>query len=148
MTRTSSRAPSTNCSAIEPITPFTARMTTEDVEYRDVIVPAKTVVMISTFAANRDAASYDEPFTFDVEPDRGKAKPMTFGAGIHNCLGASLARAELQEALWFLAPRMPNLELDGRARVRIRRRRIRARGADDPLRLSAWPSPAKAHAGR
>ena len=38
---------------------------------------------------------------------------MTFGAGIHNCLGASLARAELQEALWFLAPRMPNLELTG-----------------------------------
>ena len=69
--------------------------------------------MISTFAANRDAATYEAPFTFDVEPDRGKAKPMTFGAGIHNCLGASLARAELQEALWFLAPRMPNLELTG-----------------------------------
>ena len=38
---------------------------------------------------------------------------MTFGAGIHNCLGASLARAELQEALTFLAPRMPELELAG-----------------------------------
>jgi cytochrome P450 len=88
-------------------------MTTEDVDYRDVTVPEGTVLMISTFAANRDIATYDEPFTFDVGPDRGKAKPMTFGAGIHNCLGASLARAELQEALWFLAPRMPNLELTG-----------------------------------
>lgn len=97
----------------EPITPFTARMTTEDVVHRDVTIPADTVLMISTFAANRDAATYDEPFTFDVAPDRGKAKPMTFGAGIHNCLGASLARAELQEALWFLAPRMPGLELAG-----------------------------------
>ncbi len=97
----------------EPITPFTARMTTEEVSYRDVTVPADTVLMISTFAANRDAAAYAEPFSFDVAPDRGKSKPMTFGAGIHNCLGASLARAELQEALWFLAPRMPNLRLAG-----------------------------------
>ena len=38
---------------------------------------------------------------------------MTFGSGIHFCLGASLARAELQEALPILARRMPDLELDG-----------------------------------
>ncbi len=38
---------------------------------------------------------------------------LTFGAGIHYCLGANLARAELQEALAFLAPRMPSMELDG-----------------------------------
>src|SRR5687767_5699191 len=60
----------------EPITPFTARMTTEEVAFRDVTVPEGTVLMISTFAANRDAATYAEPFTFDVQPDRGKAKPM------------------------------------------------------------------------
>ena len=40
-------------------------------------------------------------------------KPLTFGAGVHYCLGANLARAELQEALTFLAPRMPGLALDG-----------------------------------
>ena len=97
----------------EPITPFTARMTTSEMVYRDVAIPANTVLMISTFAANRDAATYSEPLRFDVEADRGKAKPLTFGAGIHNCLGASLARAELQEALWFLAPQMPGLELAG-----------------------------------
>jgi len=97
----------------EPITPFTARMTTEDVEHRGITIPSGTVLMISTFAANRDQTTYEEPFTFDIEADRGKARPMTFGAGIHNCLGASLARAELQEALAFLAPRMPNLELAG-----------------------------------
>jgi cytochrome P450 len=38
---------------------------------------------------------------------------LTFGSGIHYCLGAALARAELQEALPLLARRMPNLELDG-----------------------------------
>ena len=98
----------------EPITPFTARMTTEEVEYRDVTVPADTVLMISTFAGNRDLETYEEPWEFDITAERDrKAKPMTFGAGIHNCLGASLARAELQEAFGFLAPRMPELELDG-----------------------------------
>lgn len=100
----------------EPITPFTARMTTEDVEYRDVTVPDGTVVMISTFAGNRDPEAYDAPLELDVAADRGRAKPMTFGAGIHNCLGASLARAELQEALAYLAPRMDELELSGEPR--------------------------------
>jgi cytochrome P450 len=38
---------------------------------------------------------------------------LTFGAGTHYCLGANLARAELEEALAFLAPRAPGLALDG-----------------------------------
>jgi cytochrome P450 len=38
---------------------------------------------------------------------------MTFGSGVHFCLGASLARAELQEALAVLAQRMPDITLDG-----------------------------------
>lgn len=97
----------------EPITPFTARMTVEDVEYRGVTIPAETVVMISTFSGNRDPEAYDDPGRLDIAADRGRAKPMTFGAGIHNCLGANLARAELQEAFAFLAPRMRDLALDG-----------------------------------
>jgi cytochrome P450 len=100
----------------EPITPFTARMTIEDVTYRDVTIPARTVVMISTFAGNRDPAAIDAPHDFDITADRGRVKPMTFGAGIHNCLGANLARAELQEAFAFLAPRMLDIELDGEPR--------------------------------
>lgn len=97
----------------EPITPFTARMATEEITYRDVTIPAGTVLMVSTFTANRDPETYADPLAFDMEADRGKAKPMTFGAGIHNCLGANLARAELQEAFAFLAPRMADLELTG-----------------------------------
>jgi len=50
---------------------------------------------------------------FDITADRGTKKPLTFGAGVHYCLGANLARAEMQEALAFLAPRMPGLALDG-----------------------------------
>jgi cytochrome P450 len=93
----------------EPITPFTARILLEDVEYRGVTFPKDTVLMVSAVTANREPDGGD----FDITADRGGAKPLTFGAGIHYCLGANLARAELQEALAFLAPRMRDLELDG-----------------------------------
>jgi cytochrome P450 len=96
----------------EPITPFTARLLHEEVEYRDVTFPAGTVVMVCAFTGNRDGVD-GEPGEFDIAADRGDAKPLTFGAGIHYCLGANLARAELQEALAFLPARMPGLALDG-----------------------------------
>jgi len=96
----------------EPITPFTARLLHEEVEYRDVTFPAGTIVMVCAFTGNRDGVDGDGG-AFDVTADRGDAKPLTFGAGVHYCLGANLARAELQEALGFLPARMPGLELDG-----------------------------------
>jgi cytochrome P450 len=99
----------------EPITPFTARIVLEELEYRDVVFPVDTLLMVSAFDGNRDAGTYAEPDAFDVRTDRGNAKVMTFGAGIHYCLGANLARAELEEGLAFLAPRMPALAPDGEA---------------------------------
>jgi cytochrome P450 len=96
----------------EPITPFTARLLHEPVEYRDVTFPADTIVMVCSFTGNRDGVEGD-PEAFDITAERGAAKPLTFGAGIHYCLGANLARAELQEALSFLPHRMPGLALDG-----------------------------------
>src|SRR5918999_5381618 len=96
----------------EPITPFTARLLHEEVEYRDVTFPEGTVVMVCAFTGNRDGVEGDA-HAFDITADRGDAKPLTFGAGIHYCLGANLARAELQEALAFLPGRMPGLALDG-----------------------------------
>jgi cytochrome P450 len=100
----------------EPITPFTARLLHEDVEYRDVTFPEGTVVMVCAFTGNRDGVDGDAD-AFDITADRGDAKPLTFGAGIHYCLGANLARAELQEALAFLPSRMPGLALDGEAEL-------------------------------
>jgi cytochrome P450 len=93
----------------EPITPFTARIVEEEIVYRDIVFPVGTVVMVCAFTGNR---APDEPDAFDVErePD---GKPLTFGAGIHYCLGANLARAELQEAFTFLAERWKRIELDG-----------------------------------
>jgi cytochrome P450 len=97
----------------EPIVPFTARIVMEEFDYRDVTFPAGTIVMISAFDGNRDEGMFDAPEEFDITADRARTKPMTFGAGIHYCLGANVARAELQEALAFLPGAMPDLRLDG-----------------------------------
>jgi cytochrome P450 len=92
----------------EPITPFTARIALEEIEYRDIVFPEGTIVMVSAWNANHEGV--DGGFDITAERDH---KPLTFGAGIHYCVGANLARAEMQEALAFLAPRMRRLELDG-----------------------------------
>lgn len=97
----------------EPITPFTARIALEDVTYRDVVFPAGTVVMVSAFNGNRDPEAFRAPEAFDITVERTNARVLTFGAGIHYCLGANLARAEMQEALAFFPSRMPGLRLDG-----------------------------------
>jgi cytochrome P450 len=101
----------------EPITPFTARITTEEVTFRDVTFPKDTMVMVCAFTANRDldegARGENGPDAFDITADRGRARPLTFGAGVHYCLGANLARVELQEGLAFLSQRMHGLAVDG-----------------------------------
>ena len=97
----------------EPVAPFTARIALEDIEYRGVTFPEGTLIFAAAITANRDPAEYDAPERFDITAERDRAKPLTFGAGPHFCLGANLARAELQEALAFLAPRMSDLQLDG-----------------------------------
>ncbi len=91
----------------------TARFASEDIEYRGVLFPKGTFIAAATAAANRDAAVWTDAQRFDITREPSGQPQMTFGAGIHYCLGASLARAELQEALPILARRMPNLALDG-----------------------------------
>jgi cytochrome P450 len=90
----------------------TARIASEDIEYRGVVFPRGTLVATSLSGANFDPEAWQAPATFDITVERDSTQ-MTFGSGIHFCLGASLARAELQEALPLLAQRMPNLEVDG-----------------------------------
>jgi cytochrome P450 len=96
----------------EPITPFTARITVAEIEHRGVTFPAGSIVLVSAWHANRDGPRGEE---FDITAERAGARTLTFGAGIHYCVGANLARAEMQEGLAFLAERVSSLELDGDA---------------------------------
>lgn len=90
-----------------PIACGTLRTVTEDTELAGVTFPAGTFLVVNTFAANRDTAVYDDPDRFDITRE-GAPAVLTFGGGVHYCLGANLARKELVEALKVLARRMPD----------------------------------------
>jgi cytochrome P450 len=90
----------------------TVRFASEDIVYRDVLFPKGTIVSTALAGANRDPEVWQDPNEFDITVER-EAAHMTFGSGIHFCMGAALARAELQEALPLLARRMPGLAGNG-----------------------------------
>ena len=95
----------------EPITPFTARILVDEVDYRGVSFPAGSIILVSAWHAHRGDGG--GPDAFDLTADRPRERLLTFGAGIHYCVGANLARAEMTEALAFLAERITHIELDG-----------------------------------
>jgi cytochrome P450 len=96
----------------------TGRIASEDIVMRDVRFPAGTLVGTSLATANRDPSVFPDPDRFDITREPVGQPQLTFGSGIHYCLGASLARAELQEALPLLAQRLPGLRLDGEVRYK------------------------------
>ena len=85
----------------------TVRSAAADVEIGEHLFPAGTFILVNTYAANRDPAVYEDPTRFDITRDE-PPPILTFGGGVHYCLGANLARLELAEALTILARRLPN----------------------------------------
>ena len=96
----------------------TGRFASEDIEYKGVTFPAGTFMFPALAASNRDPAVFSEPDRFDITREPSTSSHMTFGSGIHYCLGASLARAELQEAFIILSQRLRNLRIDGPVRFK------------------------------
>ena len=94
-----------------PVQLSLSRLTTEDVTYAGVTIPAGSIVLLSLAGANRDPALIEEPERFDVTRDPAHNRHLSFGFGAHHCLGASLARAEVQSALTTLISRLPSLQL-------------------------------------
>ena len=91
----------------------TIRFASEDIEYNGVLFPKGTFMSTSMSTGNYDASVFPTPEVFDITREPVGQPHLSLGAGIHYCLGASLARAELQEAFTVLSQRMLNLELDG-----------------------------------
>lgn len=90
----------------------TLRIATTDIEVAGAVIPSGTMIIPSFAAANRDPQFFGDPLRFDITRTAERSH-LTFGGGIHYCLGANLARAELSEALAVLARRLPGLALDG-----------------------------------
>lgn len=92
----------------------TPRMAEDDLEFGGFFFPAGTILQVNTFAANRDPDFYHDAERFDIKR-KGAPAILTFGGGVHYCLGANLARLELAEALKILAHRLPSVRRSGPA---------------------------------
>jgi cytochrome P450 len=94
----------------EPTGPHVARYIIKDFECYGTTVPARSAMLLLFGAANRDPTRYENPDTFDIHRDL-KAH-LTFGKGLHYCLGANLARLEGRVALDELLNRFPEWDID------------------------------------
>lgn len=95
---------------VTPVKEF-MRTAREDTEVRGVPISAGESVLLSYVSSNRDEDVFDDPFRFDVgrEPNKHNA----FGYGVHFCLGAALARMEVNSFFSELVPRLDSIELTG-----------------------------------
>jgi cytochrome P450 len=102
---------------MDPPTAWIPRINPADITWHGIDIPAGASMMLGVMSANRDPLVYEDPDTFRVARRPGLV--TTFGFGTHFCLGAHLARAELQVALKAILTRLPNLRLASTEGVRI-----------------------------
>ena len=95
---------------VVPVKEF-MRTAQADTEVRGVPIAKGEAVLLSYVSANRDEDVFDEPFRFDVGRDPNKH--LSFGHGVHFCLGAALARMEINSLFTELVPRIKSIELAG-----------------------------------
>ncbi len=94
----------------EPPSPVQARYVTTDVEHHGEKVPAGSAILLLNASANRDERKFADPDRFDIH--RKAEGHLSFGFGIHFCLGAALARLEGRVALDEVLRRFPTWEVD------------------------------------
>jgi cytochrome P450 len=95
---------------LEPPSPVNARWTTADVTLHGVTIPAESKVVLINGSAARDERKYEDPDVLDIH--RTVDLHLTFGYGIHFCLGAALARAEGRIAIEETLRRWPEWDVD------------------------------------
>jgi cytochrome P450 len=95
---------------VTPVKEF-MRTATADTTVRGVPIAKGEAVYLSYVSANRDEEVFDDPFRFDVARDPNKH--LAFGYGVHFCLGAALARIEVNSFFTELLPRLKSIELNG-----------------------------------
>ena len=95
---------------LEPTGTHLARYMAKDFEAYGTTVPAGSAMLLMLGAANRDPRRYENPDAFDIHRDN--ISHLTFGKGLHYCLGANLARLEGKVALDELLNRFPEWGID------------------------------------
>jgi cytochrome P450 len=114
LTEDPSRIPNAVNEMIRWVTPVRHFMRQAQADYRlgDVSLRAGDWLYLSYFSANRDDAVFEDPFRFDIDRKNADAH-MAFGIGVHFCLGAHLARMEVEAFFRELLPRLEHVELAG-----------------------------------
>ncbi len=107
----------------EPPSPVQARLVTTDAEWHGQTVPRGSIVLLLNASANRDERRYEDPDRLDIHRESGRH--LTFGYGIHFCLGAHLARMEGRVALEEVLKRFPHWEIDWDNAVQARTSTVR-----------------------
>lgn len=107
----------------EPPSPVQARYVTEDVEYYGQVVPEGSAMILLNGSANRDERHYPDGDSFDIH--RKIDHHLSFGYGVHFCLGAALARLEGRIALDEVLNRFPEWEVDWDNAVQARTSTVR-----------------------
>jgi cytochrome P450 len=111
------------CLRYEPPSPVQARLVTEDVEHHGQSVPGGSIVLLLNASANRDERQFSDPDRFDIQ--RKAQRHLSFGYGLHFCLGAHLARLEARVALEEVLRRFPVWEIDEANAVQARTSTVR-----------------------
>jgi cytochrome P450 len=94
----------------EPTGHATARYVVHDVDHHGTTIPAGSAILLLLASANRDPRRYADPDVYDIR--RADIQHLTFGVGLHYCLGANLARLEGRVALDELLNRFPEWDVD------------------------------------
>ncbi len=93
----------------DPSVQFTTRAAMENLGFGGVRFPKGALVVVLLASANRDPEAYERPDRFDIT--RKDNRPLSFGGGIHHCLGNQLARLEIELAIGGLLRRFPDIRL-------------------------------------
>jgi cytochrome P450 len=107
----------------EPPSPVQARYVMRDVEWYGTSIPAGSTLVLLNASANRDERHFDDGDRFDIH--RPADQHLSFGYGIHHCLGAALARIEGRIALDEVLNRFPEWDIDWDHAVQARTSTVR-----------------------
>jgi cytochrome P450 PksS len=122
----------------DPPIPWIHRVAVETFELRGRTIRQGDMVFLGMAAANRDPEAFPQPDRFDISRDPHQQKHMSFAFGPHHCLGAGLARRELEVALSVLLERLPGLRLDAERLPQLKCHSLLFRGFESlPVR---WTS--------
>jgi cytochrome P450 len=106
------------CVRLDSVFRYMIRIASEDIEYNDVLFPKGTIMGVTLTAGNHDESVFEDAEKFIIDRPNRKGATLSFGGGIHYCLGAALARAQMQECMKVVAKRIGDYSIVGEAQFR------------------------------